>query len=241
MCSHRRAMSTANLVQASAAKAMVVKLYNGEFERLSAAELEYWRAAEAAPVSDCLDRAMAMDAGISPLDPSMRLVGQAVTVLCMVGDNSALHAAINEAQAGDVLVASAGGFLGAAVWGGLLTETAKRKGIAGLVVDGAVRDSEEIRAAGFPCFARGIVPAGPHKNFGGAINRPIGCGGVGVSSGDLIIGDADGVTVIPFDRITETRAALEQLQAREAKARAALEAGGTLAEIYGVPEIQRVP
>ena len=113
---------------------MPVFQHNTSFRRLSAQEIDAWRDAEAAPVSDCLNRAQAMDAGISPLSPSMRVVGQARTVRCQVGDNSAIHAAINLVEPGDVLVASAGGFLGTAVWGGLMTEAARKRGIAGLVL-----------------------------------------------------------------------------------------------------------
>ena len=96
---------------------MPVFQHSASFRRLSAQELEAWRDAEAAPVSDCLNRAQAMDAGISPLSPSMHVVGQARTIRCQVGDNSAIHAAINLVEPGDVLVASAGGFPGTAVWG----------------------------------------------------------------------------------------------------------------------------
>ena len=113
---------------------MPVFQHSTSFRRLSAQELEAWRDAEAAPVSDCLNRAQAMDAGISPLSPSMHVVGQARTVRCQVGDNSAIHAAINLVEPGDVLVASAGGFPGTAVWGGLMTEAARKRGIAGLAV-----------------------------------------------------------------------------------------------------------
>ncbi|MEM7586106.1 MAG: RraA family protein [Acidobacteriota bacterium] len=216
---------------------MPVHLKDAPFERLSDTELAAWQGAEAAAVSDCLERSMAMDGGIGPLDPTMRVVGQARTVRCMAGDNSALHAAINRVEPGEVLVADASGFLGNAVWGGLMTDAARRKGIAGLVVDGAVRDSAEIVAAGFPCFVRGVVPAGPHKNFGGAIDVPIACGGVAVHPGDLIVGDADGVTVVPLERVEATLAAYHALKEKEARARAALDAGGTLADIYGVPEV----
>ncbi|MEM8949451.1 MAG: RraA family protein [Pseudomonadota bacterium] len=219
---------------------MAVNLHDAPFRQLGTSERDAWKDAEAAAVSDCLERGMAMDGGLKPLDPAMRLVGQARTVRCMVGDNSALHAAITLARPGEILVVDAGGFLGTAVWGGLMTEAAKRKNIAGIVVDGAVRDSAEIIELAFPCFARGTVPAGPHKGFGGAIDVPISCGGIAVHPGDLIIADADGVTVVPLARVEDTLTAYHALKAKEAKALAALEAGGTLADIYGVPEITKV-
>nr|WP_280636859.1 RraA family protein [Ruegeria sp. R14_0] len=199
-----------------------------------------WAGAEAAAVSDCLDRAQAMEGGIQPLAPNMRLVGQARTVRCTVGDNSALHAALDLVERGDVLVADAGGFLGNAVWGGLMTEAARRKGIAGLVIDGAVRDRSDITASAFPCFTRGTVPAGPHKNFGGEIDGPIACGGVAVCPGDLVVADGDGVTIVPLSRVEIVLGAYRSLKAKEARALAALDNGGTLAEIYGIPEVTRL-
>ena len=207
------------------------------FRRLSADELVAWKDAEAAPVSDCLNRSQAMDGGISPLSPSMKVVGQARTVRCQVGDNSALHAAISLAQPGDVLVANAGGFLGTAVWGGLMTEAARRQGIAGLVLDGAVRDFTDLVKVGFPCFARGVTPAGPHKNFGGEIDCPISCGGIAVSPGDLVVADADGVAVVPLAKLDATLDAYLGLKDREARTLEAIGNCGTLAEIYGVTEI----
>lgn len=219
---------------------MAVQYYDASFRQLSDNEREAWKDAEAAAVSDCLERGMAMDGGIKPLDPTMRLVGQARTVRCMVGDNSALHAAITLIRPGEILVADAGGFLGTAVWGGVMTEAARRQAIAGLIVDGAVRDRAEIVKSAFPCFARGAVPAGPHKGFGGAIDVPISCGGVAVHPGDLIVADADGVTVVPLSRVETTLSAYHALKAKEEQALAALDAGGTLADIYGVPEITKV-
>ena len=219
---------------------MPVKQHDAAFKRLSPEDLAAWADADSAGVSDCLDRAHAMDGGISPLSPDMRIVGQARTVRCMVSDNSAMHAALTLAEPGDVLVADAGGFMGNAVWGGLMTEAARRKGIAGLVVDGAVRDRSEIVASGFACFARGSVPAGPHKSFGGEIDGPIACGGVAVSPGDLVVADADGVTIIPLSRVSTVLPAFRALKDKEARTLAALDAGGTLAEIYGVPEVTRL-
>lgn len=109
-----------------------------------------------------------------------------------------------------------------------------------MVIDGAVRDGAQIVESGFPCFARGQVPAGPHKLFGGAINCPVSCGGVSVQPGDLIVADSDGVTVVPLDRVEATAEAYAALKAKEARALADLDAGRMLSEIYGVPEVVRV-
>ncbi len=214
-----------------------VRRHNTEIPRLGLDMLKEWHQVPAAVASDCLGRAQAMAAAISPLAPSMRIVAQARTVDCMAADNSALHAAVGICEPGDVLVCNAQGYENNAIFGGLMTRAATDAQVAGLVIDGSVRDSEEIVEAGFPCFARGVVPRGPHKGFGGVINGPIACGGVSVSPGDLILGDADGVTVEPFAKVGETLAAAKEILAKEARALASLDEGGSLAEVYGVPEI----
>ena len=218
---------------------MTVRVHAAGFRRLSAEALAEWSLVDAAGASDCLERAMAMDGGVQAVGTATRIVGQARTVRCMVGDNSALHVALNQIQTGDVIVADAGGFLGAAVWGGLMTHAAMRKGAKGLVIDGAVRDRAEIRDLGFPCFARGVVPGGPHKNFGGAIDAPISCGGVAVRPGDIVIGDEDGVAIVPFERAEETLAAFKSLKQREADVLAALDRGEALSDHYGSPKWEK--
>lgn len=219
---------------------MPVTCYDVPFPRLTADDLAAWKEIPAAVASDCLGRGQAMAGAISPLSPDMHIVAQAVTVACMVSDNSALHAAIGVCQPGDVLVCDGRGFEDGALFGGLMTRSAVQQGVGGLVIDGAVRDSQEIIEAGFPCFTRAVVPCGPHKGFGGTIMGQIGCGGVSVSPGDLIIGDADGVTVVPFFRAKETLAAAQAVLEKEARTLASLANGGSLAEVYGVPEITMV-
>ena len=214
-----------------------VRRHNITIPRLSDAMLAEWKEIPAAVASDCMGRSQAMAAEISPLAPSMRIVAQARTVNCMAADNSALHAAVGICEPGDVLVCNAQGYVNNAIFGGLMTRAATDAKVAGLVIDGSVRDSEEIIEAGFACFARGIVPRGPHKGFGGVIDGPIACGGVSVSPGDLILGDADGITVVPFGIVEQTLEAAKGILAKEARALASLDEGGSLAEVYGVPEI----
>ncbi len=214
-----------------------VRRHNITIPRLSSEMLEAWKEIPAAVASDCLGRDQAMAADISPLDSSMRIVAQARTVNAMAADNSALHAAIGVCEPGDVLVCNAQGYTNNAIFGGLMTRAACDAGVAGLIVDGSVRDSEEIVEAGFACFSRGVVPRGPHKGFGGVIDGPVACGGVSVSPGDLIIGDADGVTVVPFAIVEKTLEAAKAILAKEERALASLAEGGSLAEVYGVPQI----
>ena len=216
---------------------MPVYRHNVEIPRLSAAQLSAWADVPAAVASDAMNRAGAMHAAISPIAPSMRIVAQARTVDCMAADNSALHAAMSVCERGDVLVCNAQAYENHAIFGGLMTQAAVYAGLAGLVIDGAVRDSAEIAELGFNCFARAVVPRGPHKTFGGVIDAPVACGGISVSPGDLIVADADGVAVVPFARVDEVMDGVQTILARERRALDALANGGTLAEIYGVPEI----
>lgn len=220
---------------------MSVKQHQIEIPRLTPATLAVWAEIPAAVASDAMGRTGAMAGAVSPLHPEMRIVAQARTVHCMVGDNSALHAAIGVAEVGDVLVCDAQGFEDAAIWGGLMTMSAIDRGLAGLVIDGAVRDSAEIIEKGFPAFARATVPRGPHKGFGGVIDGVISCAGRVVAPGDLIIGDSDGVTVVPYAALEETLAAASAILDKEARALAHVAEGGTLNDLYGVPEIELLP
>ncbi len=219
---------------------MPVTCYDVSFVRLSADDLKAWQEIPAAVASDCLGRSHAMSGAISPLSSDMRIVAQACTVSCMVADNSALHAAISRNVPGDVVVCDAKSYEDSALFGGILTNSAIAHGVSGLVIDGAVRDTAEILEAKFPCFARATVPGGPHKGFGGVINGPISCGGIPVSPGDLIIGDADGVTVVPIARVSETLVAARAMLEKEERALASLANGGSIAEIYGVPDVTMI-
>jgi regulator of RNase E activity RraA len=175
---------------------------------------EIWRELPSTVVSDCLDRFAAMDGRIRLLSGE-RLVGLAFTVRTVAGDSAGTHRALREAPAGHVLVLSAEGGMERAVWGGVLTESAIQCGLVGAVIDGVVRDLDHIRSLGFPVFARGTAPAGPHKGGRGAYGVVVPCGGAVVGPGDLILGDIDGVVVVPAARVDDV--------ARDAVARLRLE------------------
>ena len=135
--------------------------------RMSDAELESWRAVPPAVISDELNRTGAMAAAIAPLAPGMTFAGQALTIQTMVGDNAALHYGLAGAWPGAAIVIDARGHVDTAVWGGILTYAAAKRGVAAVIVDGAVRDVAELRDSGIAVFARGAVPGGPHKGWGG--------------------------------------------------------------------------
>lgn len=217
---------------------MPIQRHETEFETLPADILERWRDIPPAVASDCMNRSHVMAGAIKPVGEGMAIVGQARTVACMVGDNSALHRAIALARPGEVLVVDAGGFADTAIWGGIMTRAALQRGIAGLVVDGAVRDVAEIRALGFACFARAVVPAGPHKGFGGIIDGAIACAGCPVGPGDLVLGDDDGVCVVPLARASAILAASLAKIAQEEQTNADTLSGKLPADGMGLPDIE---
>lgn len=151
---------------------------------------------------------------VKPLDPTRRLTGRALTVLTRPGDNRALHLALLEAQPGDVLVVDAFGWKEAGVWGDVLTAAAQQKGVAGVVVNGAVRDADTIIQLGFPVFAKALSIKGTAKDDDGIIGGVVTIDGVTIRTGDLIVGDRDGVVAVPQDTVDE---ALTAARAREDK------------------------
>jgi RraA family protein len=151
-------------------------------------------------LADVQGRRGTMHGRIAALSPSMKLAGPAFTIEVRPGDNLMIHAALSIAKPGDVLVIDGKTDLTCALMGALMTNVAKEIGLAGLIIDGAVRDVDELRSLGFPVFAAGANPNGPTKFVPGRINWPISIGGVAVAPGDLVVGDADGVVVIERER-----------------------------------------
>jgi regulator of RNase E activity RraA len=146
-------------------------------------------------LADVAGRRGALSGRIAPLAPTMRFAGTAITVEVRPGDNLMIHAAMAIAKPGDVLVVDGKGDLSSALMGEIMTQQCIALGIVAVVIDGAVRDSEAIRSLGFPMYAAGLNPNGPTKFVPGRLNHPISIGGVSVSPGDLVVGDADGVFV----------------------------------------------
>lgn len=139
-----------------------------------------------------------MDAAISPVDHKMTLVGTAMTVDTEEGNNYMIHVASYTAPAeGYIMVVDGKNYSKRAYAGGLIMGACQAVGYGGMVVDGYTRDREDNIALGYPVFSRGFMPCGPVKKDGGSLNIPITCGGVAVEPGDLVVGDSDGVCVIP--------------------------------------------
>lgn len=153
---------------------------------------------------------------VKPLDPTRRLAGRALTVMTRPGDNRALHLALLEAKPGDVLVIDAFGWKEAGVWGDVLTAAAQHTGIAGVVVNGAVRDADTIIELGFPVFAKALSIKGTAKDDDGIIGGTVTIDGVTIRTGDLIVGDRDGVVAVPQDSIEQALAAARAREDKEA-------------------------
>ncbi len=151
-------------------------------------------------LADVAGRRGTLDGRIAPLSPSMRMAGPAFTVEVRPGDNLMIHAAIALAQPGDVIVVDGKADRTCALVGAIMVSTCRKRGLAGIVLDAAVRDTEELREMGFPVYAVGANPNGPTKGVTGRINWPISCGGIAVHPGDLVVGDADGVVVVEREK-----------------------------------------
>jgi 4-hydroxy-4-methyl-2-oxoglutarate aldolase len=193
-------------------------------QRVSKELLDRLGRVDTATLSDVMGRHGAMSHRIRPLDIDCKLVGSAVTVQAPEGDNLMVHKALQLGAPGDVLVIDTGGTYDATVIGRNMSLFAHRVGFVGAVIDGSIRDRSGIMAIPFPTFCVGIVPRSAVKQSVGSINVPIVCGGIVVSPGDVIVGDEDGVVVVPIQiaelvaDAAEQRLAMEDQQALDVQA-----------------------
>ncbi|WP_439587002.1 RraA family protein [Hydrogenophaga sp.] len=172
-----------------------------EFDRVPASVVQQAAGFQAAILADVAGRRGALHGRIKALRPDMHVVGTAFTVDVRPGDNLMIHAAMSLAKPGDVLVVDGKGDQTAALMGTIMMTACRKLGIAGVVIDGAVRDSLEIEEMEFPVFSVGTNPNGPTKLMPGRIGHPVSVGGVTVHPGDFVLGDADGVVVVERARI----------------------------------------
>lgn len=162
---------------------------------------------------------------VSGLAPGGVVAGPALTVRTRPGDNLVVHKALDLAQPGEVVVVAAGGHTDRAIIGGLIGQYASTRQIAALVIDGVVRDRRELDELAPPVFAKGICHLGPYKDGPGEIRGTVAIGGLPVHDGDLVVGDEDGITVIPRERVDEILPAAEAKRDAESAERRAIEAG----------------
>jgi RraA family protein len=157
--------------------------------------IEAFRELPVANIDDNMGRIACVDASIKPFNKA-KLLGTAFTVKAPYGDNLMFHKALDMAKEGDIVVVAGGGFVDRSLCGEIMMNYAIMKGIAGFVIDGAIRDAEATRQMDFPVFAKGVNPNGPYKNGPGEINVPVAIGGQVVFPGDIVVGDDDGIIFI---------------------------------------------
>jgi 4-hydroxy-4-methyl-2-oxoglutarate aldolase len=189
-------------------------------------------------ICDANGRTGNMDSGIRPVDPKFWVAGPAYTVRCHPRDNLTIHKAIYEAPAGSVLVVDTQGYWNCGYFGDVMALACQMRGIAGLVIDGGTRDSEDISEMGFPIFCRAVNPGGTVKETVGPTGKQEVCGGVAVRTGDWIVADRDGVVVIRQEELENVLERAEAIAAKEVGIRRRLQAGESSVEIYQFPKLQ---
>jgi len=178
-----------------------------------------------ANVSDSMSRLTAGGARLRPMHRAGGLAGPALTVKAPPGDNLMMHKAIAMAEPGDVIVVDAGGDLTNALMGEMMLMQAERRGVAGVVINGAIRDAGYIRSHDFPVFAAGVTHRGPYKNGPGEVNVSIAIDGMVIAPGDLILGDDDGILCVPFADLETVLAGAQAKFAAEQKQIGNIQAG----------------
>ena len=196
------------------------------FPRPEASLVAAFAGAQTGNVVDAMGGSGALDFAIKPLEPASKvMVGVALTCNCGPGDNLALFGAMSIAEPGDVLVAATGAFKGAATSGDLMLGMALNRRIAGLVTDGLVRDIAGVLAVGLPVYCAGVSPNSPARNGPGTIGEPVDLGGLRIEPGDILIGDRDGVVVVPRARAAAVVEVLATVRTAEAALEAKIVAG----------------
>lgn len=185
--------------------------------KVDAAWVDKFRDLPVANVSDVMSRIVAGGAPLRPYYTGPRMVGPAITVRTRPGDNLMVHKALDIAEPGDVVVVDAGGDLTNAIIGELMVAHARKRGLGGIVIFGAIRDSAELSAGDFPVFAAGVTHRGPYKDGPGEVNTAIGINGLVIEPGDLVLGDADGMLSVGYDLVSEVHAAASKKHDAETK------------------------
>jgi 4-hydroxy-4-methyl-2-oxoglutarate aldolase len=189
-----------------------------------------------ATLAEAWTAAQILPGALRPLAPGMACAGPAFTVRCKPGDNLALHLAMAAAKLGDVLVVDYGGSTDSGPFGEIMALAARTKGLAGLIIDGTVRDSAQIAALGFPVFCRGVNIRGTIKSDPGALAVPVTLGGVTIAPGDLILADADAIITLPAAALQPALAAARARAAKEDQIKRRLAAGESTLQILGLEQ-----
>ncbi|TKT76234.1 RraA family protein [Aquamicrobium sp. LC103] len=195
--------------------------------------VEAFRKTATANISDNLHRQPGA-VGLRPFYKGGVMAGTALTVRTRAGDNMVIHEALELVRPGDVIIVDGEGDTSRALIGEIMTAIARKRGAAGFVIDGAVRDAGVLLQSSFPCFARTAIHRGPYKEGPGEINVPVSIGGLVVQPGDVVVGDEDGVVAFPQAIAPALLEAVRQQEAKEAAILASIEEG-TYAGAYGKP------
>lgn len=205
---------------------------------LNQAEINQFLQFPTGNICDANDKRGNMDSAIKPLDPTFKLAGFAVTVDCYPGDNLTIHQAIVQATSGSVLVIDAKEY-SAGHLGEIMALACIQRGIAGVVIDGGCRDAADIIELKFPVFSRSINPGGTLKKNLGQINVDIQCGGVLVRPGDIVVGDRDGVVVIPQENAQQVLTKTIAIVEKEKEIKKLIHQGKTTMELFGLEKLAK--
>jgi len=208
-----------------------------EYEKAPATLVSAFSQFDSATIYEVTGKDSLMSSDIKSVWPGAKMVGTAVTVFTHPADNLMIHKAVCVAGPGDVLVVTVGQCREAGHWGEILTVAAQTRGIVGLVIDGSVRDVEAIQKHNFPVFAAGICMRAATKEQLGMINHPIVCGGVKVNPGDIVVGDSDGVVIIPQQQAEKVLLGAQTRQHREQELMNKLREGCTTLELLGLSDL----
>ncbi len=213
--------------------------------RPTTAQIEAFEGVQTGHICDAMGGHGALDLSIKPLaGVPQTICGPALTADCGPADILALLGALNEVEQGDVIVQATGGWLGCASVGDMVSGMARNGGAAGIVTDGCARDLPGIQALGFPVFAAGITPNSPYGKGPGAVGFPVQIGGRHVASGDMIVGDQDGVVAVPFEDLDQVIAALEGVRSGEAgleqKVKAGLAVPDDIRDLMASDQVERL-
>ena len=208
-----------------------MKTFNVDFTRPDAEIIKAFAKIPTSTISDAMGRCGAMSSDMKPVFPGAKVCGSAFTVRVYANDNLMVHLALKEARPGDILIIDSGGYTQCALWGELMSFSARCRGLGGTVIDGGVRDKDAIAELGYPVFSRTIIPVGTHKSNIGSICKPVSCDGVPIFPGDIIVGDSDGVVVVPLDQASVVLENTRAIIGREHQMRKRIEKGELIFDI----------